>query len=60
MSEPNAIAEIPQNMTIYINNLNEKIKLDEVVACCFLSVREDTGSASVQDSEAQGSSLGGV
>ena len=30
MSEPNAIAEIPQNMTIYINNLNEKIKLDEL------------------------------
>ncbi|MED6155203.1 U1 small nuclear ribonucleoprotein A [Stylosanthes scabra] len=30
MSEPNAGAETPQNMTIYINNLNEKIKLDEL------------------------------
>lgn len=28
MSEVNATPEIPQNNTIYINNLNEKIKID--------------------------------
>ncbi|RHN48962.1 putative nucleotide-binding alpha-beta plait domain-containing protein [Medicago truncatula] len=30
MAEVNANPEPPQNMTIYINNLNEKIKIDEL------------------------------
>ncbi|XP_012569565.1 U1 small nuclear ribonucleoprotein A isoform X1 [Cicer arietinum] len=30
MSETNAVSETPQNMTIYINNLNEKIKIEEL------------------------------
>ncbi|KEH30884.1 small nuclear ribonucleoprotein [Medicago truncatula] len=30
MAEVNANPELPQNMTIYINNLNEKIKIDEL------------------------------
>jgi len=51
MSEVNATPEIPQSNTIYINNLNEKIKIDGTlfVSCfrdfnfrwiiCFLSCR---------------------
>ncbi|CAJ2632008.1 U1 small nuclear ribonucleoprotein A isoform X2 [Trifolium pratense] len=30
MAEVNAATETPQNMTIYINNLNEKIKIEEL------------------------------
>ena len=36
MSEVNATPEIPQNNTIYINNLNEKIKIDGMLfVSCF-------------------------
>ncbi|GAU11230.1 hypothetical protein TSUD_342200 [Trifolium subterraneum] len=30
MAEVNAATETPQNVTIYINNLNEKIKIEEL------------------------------
>jgi hypothetical protein len=37
MAEVNAATETPQNMTIYINNLNEKIKIEGSLFIPFFS-----------------------
>ena len=37
MSEVNTASEIQPNMTIYINNLNEKIKLDGIYYFYFFN-----------------------
>ncbi|KAI3787654.1 hypothetical protein L1987_42267 [Smallanthus sonchifolius] len=59
MAEMTAGGETPPNNTIYINNLNEKIKLDvkEIAACGVLAIWKNPGDTCIQNPKAQGSSM---